>query len=237
MIARLAAAAALGFILPGPVLLRQYAQHRSEAVPPRVSIAGTLSLWGGDARAFAGRAALPLAGDRQDRLDLPAQLEIDSGRCTLVLGGPERQLGQLVSERGRVTGGDPALASGLAGAQAFARDGCAPLAWRGSDAAAGLEGFLRAQGASADDASLTRFDGRVAYAIGGPASGSGKAAFVISRDGFLPLRLLVREGAALVDVRYAEYAPACFDGGFPARISVLQDDAPLATFAAALPVK
>jgi len=237
VIARLAALAAFGFILPGPVLLRQYAERRSEAVPSDLAVDGTLSLWGDDARAFAVRAGLTLAGERQDRLDLPAQLRLEQGRCTLTLGEPGRPLGRLSNDRGRVDGADAAQASGLAGATAFARDGCAPLLWRGTDAAAGLEGFLQAQGGSADDVSLTRFDGRVAYAIGGPANGSGKVAFVFSQEGYRPLRLLLHEGAAAVDVRYAEYAPVCFDGGFPARISVWQDGAPLAVFAATLPVR
>ncbi|MHB8416671.1 MAG: hypothetical protein ACYDCL_01255 [Myxococcales bacterium] len=234
MIARLLAAASIAFLLPGPVLLRQYAQRRSEAVPSRIELTGTLSLWGAEARAFAGKNALPLSqplsGETQDRLDLPARLTLEAGRCELALGESGRSLGTLTNDRGQV-GGDPA-GSALAGAVALVRDGCAALLWRGTEAVAGLEGLLRAHGGDPEAVSLTRFDGRVAYAIGGA-----KAALVLSQDGLLPLRLLLRENGTAADVRFGEYAPVCFDGGFPAQIAVLQDGAPLATFRATLPVK
>ncbi len=230
MIARAFALLALAFVLPASVLLRQYAQRRSEALPPNLEVSGTLSLWGDDVRAFAQRAGLPLAGEAQDHLELSAGLSFGPRGCALQLASA-RPLGELVNDGKHIQGLAPASVTGLAGAVAFATYGCAPFLWRGAGGESGLAGFLQDHGGDPREVSLTRFDGRVAYAIGGPANGSGKAALVISQESLLPLRLLVRDTArdtALVDVHYGDYRPVGTPG-FPSEISVARDGAPLAT--------
>jgi hypothetical protein len=233
--ASLAAALALAFVLPGSVLLRQYAQRRSDALPPNVEVSGTLSLWGDDVRAFAQRTGLPLAGDREDRLDIPAHLTLNPQRCVLELGSTDKPLGKVVDDGGRLQGADPSQASGLAGVTALVGGGCVPFLWRGAGGESGLTAFLQEHGGNPRDVSLTRFDGRVAYAIGGPADGGGKAAFVISQESLLPLRLLVRD-TSLTDVHYGAYRPVGYPG-FPGEISVIRDGAPLATLAVQLPAR
>lgn len=227
--------AALAFVLPGSVLLRQYAQHRSEALPPNLEVSGSLSLWGDDVRAFAQRAGLPLAGEAQDHLEVPARLTLSPQRCVLALGSAEHPLGQLVDDGTSLKGADPSQASGLAGAVALATNGCEPFLWRGEGGESGLASFLQGHGGDPREVSLTRFDGRVAYAIGGPANGSGKAALVISQESLLPLRLLLRD-TALLDVRYGEYRPVGYPG-FPCEISVTRDGVPLATLEVQLPAR
>jgi hypothetical protein len=227
MIARAAAALALTFVLPGSVLLRQYAQHRSEAMQSDVKVSAMLSLWGDDVRAFAQRTGQPLVGEMQDHLDLSARLTLSQQRCVLELGPAEHPLGQLVNDGSRIQGADPSSASGLAGAIALATDGCVPFLSRGTSGDSGLAGFLQEHGGDLREVSLTRFDGRVAYAIGGPASGVGKVALVIAQDSLLPLRLLVRD-TGLIDIHFGEYRSVGYPG-LPGVITVTHDGAPLAT--------
>jgi hypothetical protein len=227
MIARAAALLALTFVLPGSVLLRQFAQRRSEALQSDLKVSATLSLWGDDVRAFAQRAGQPLVGEMQDHVELTARLTLSQQRCVLELGSAEHPLGQLVNDGSHIQGADPSSASGLAGAIALATDGCLPFLSRGTGGESELAGFLQEHGGDPREVSLTRFDGRVAYAIGGPASGAGKVVLVIAQDSLLPLRLLVRD-AGLIDVHYGEYRPVGYPG-LPGVISVTRDGAPLAT--------
>ena len=100
MIARAAAALALTFVLPGSVLLRQYAQHRSEAMQSDVKVSAMLSLWGDDVRAFAQRTGQPLVGEMQDHLDLSARLTLSQQRCVLERPSKTRRLRRRSSGRG-----------------------------------------------------------------------------------------------------------------------------------------
>ena len=223
-----AAALLLSYLLPGPVLLRQFGARRAEAGPAQARLAGTLSLFEGDARALAARTGLPLLGERADRLDLPAELSLEAGRCTLTLGPTDRPLAEITATGGRVQP-DPALP---AGAVALAADGCLPFIWRGAGAEEAWTAFLQAHGASPHDVAFTRFDGQVAYAIGGPADGRSNAVLVLSEDGLVPLRLLVKDGASLVDVRCGEYRPTNAGGAIPGRIALFRDGAAIAAFSA-----
>jgi hypothetical protein len=227
VIARAAALLALTFVLPGSVLLRQYAQRRSEALQSDLKVSAKLSLWGDDARAFAQRAGQPMVGEMQDHLELAARLTLSQQRCVLELGSAERPLGQLANDGSRLQGADPSSAAGLAGAIAIAADGCVPFLSRGSGGDSGLAGFLQEHGGDPREVSLTRFDGKVAYAIGGPASGTGKVVLVIAQDSLLPLRLMVRD-TGLIDVHYGEYRSVGYSG-LPGIITVTRDGAPLAT--------
>lgn len=227
MIARAAALLALTFVLPGSVLLRQYAQRRSEGLESDLKVSATLSLWGDDVRAFAQRTGRPLVGEMQDHVELAARLTLSRQRCVLELGSPEHPLGQLVNDGSRIQGGDPSSASSLTGAIAIATDGCAPFLSMGNGGNSRLAGFLQEHGGDPREVSLTRFDGKVAYAIGGPASGAGKVALVIAQNSLLPLRLLVRD-AGLLDVHYGEYRPVGYPG-LPGVITVSRDGMPLAT--------
>ncbi len=226
---------ALAFVLPGSVLLHQYAQRRSEALPSDLKVTGTLSLWGDDVRAYAQRAGLPLVGELQDHVEIPTRLALSSQRCVLDLGSAERPLGQLVNDGGHLRGADPASAAGLAGAVALATEGCLPFLSRGAGGETALAGFLQDHGGDPREVSLTRFDGNVAYAIGGPANGGGKVALVLALDSLLPLRLLLRD-TALLDVHYGEYRPAGFPG-LPGVIGITRDGAPLATLEVQLPAR
>jgi hypothetical protein len=236
VIARAAAALALAFVLPGTVLLRQYAVRCSEELPAKARLSGTLSLWGDDARTFAQKAGAPLApgpGGAPDHLEIPAQLALGAQYCVLELGPVDQPLGRLVNDGTGVRGEESGMASALAGAVALAGEACAPFLWRGEGGGDGLEAFLRGRGGNPREVSFTRFDGRVAYAIGGPADGSGTAALVISQEALRPLRLLVR-GTVLDDIQYREYR-AVGPHGLPGLISVARDGAPLAAFEVQLP--
>ncbi len=221
-----AAALTLSYVLPGPVLLRQFGDRIAETAPAHATLAGTLSLFGDDARAFAARVGLPLEGDRANRLDLPARIELGDGGCVLSLGPEGRPVVEVAADGGHVRP-DPALP---AGAAVLASDGCLPFLWRGASAADAWAAVLEAHGTNAETVAFTRFDGRVAYAIGRVAGKRG-AALLLSEDALTPLRLLLGDGGALVDVRLEGYRTIA-GGSFPGRISVLRDGVPLAVFEA-----
>ncbi|MHB1844548.1 MAG: hypothetical protein ACYCWW_06905 [Deltaproteobacteria bacterium] len=200
---------ALGFILPGPILLRQLGQHRAEALPPSLRIPATLILIGDEARGFAEHQGLPLSGQKLDRLELDASLSLAGGSCQLELSHAGRPLGS-VRQRGDETetsGATPAAAA------AIVADGCAPFLFRGAGAEAQLGRLLHRHGGDPSSVALTRFDGRVAYAIGGASS-----ALTVSQRSLLPLRLSL--GDAHEELRYREYRAIFLSGSFPGRIEL-----------------
>ena len=218
-----AAALFLAYVLPGPVLLRQFGDRRLQA-PGSTHLEGTISFFGQDARSLAAKAGAPLQGVRADRVDFPARLSFSPGRCALSFGLPDRPLGRIVDEGGKITENGPAPV----GATLLAAEGCLPFLWRGAEAASAWMALLQSRGVNPRRVDLTRFDGRVAYAIGGAAGGP--MTLVLSEERLLPLRLLVHDGPSLLDVRLREYRPAIPEGALPGRWSIFRDGAKVVSF-------
>ncbi len=204
-----ALALALAFILPGPVLLRQVGQRRAEALPPSFSIQGVFVLIGADARSFAQERGLPLEGAKLDRLVLDATLSLSGGRCELELSHAGRPLGS-VAEKGAETTSSGAVPPA---ALSLASEGCAPFVYHGVEAETQLSRLLVRLGGDPANVSLTRFDGRVAYAIGGEAT-----ALTVSQRRLLPLRLI--GGPGREELRFREYRAILLGGAFPGRLEL-----------------
>lgn len=227
---RWASALALAYLLPGPVLLHQLGLRRSGTLPTSFAVDGLLTVEGDEARTFAARAGLPLVGERQDEVEIPARLTLSPGRCELRLGPADRPLGVARIDRaGKIqgTGEIPPAATLLAS------DGCEPFLFRGSEAEGAWSRFLHDHGGDPATVSLTREDGRVAYAIGG-RPGVDAAALVVAKDGFAPLRLWLRQGTGSVDVRLGRYRSIFRGGAFPGEIAIDRNGERLITFDAQL---
>jgi hypothetical protein len=103
----------------------------------------------------------------------------------------------------------------LPAAVALVRSACALLATSVSgDAAAAYATALGRRGVQLADVSLSRFDGRIAYVIGGRAKEARPLLFV-EKDAFRPLRLVATEGGALHDVRLLGWGSPMGGDWFP----------------------
>lgn len=213
---RLSAALTLTYLLPGPILLHQFCLRHAEALPQSFSIDGILALAGDEARGFAGREGLPLIGEGQDRVEIPARLAFGPGHCELRLGPTARPFGVArVDRSGRMQGSGEVPPSGAI----LVSDGCQPFLWRGAGGEAAWLRFLRERGGDPAVVSLTRAEGQVAYAIGG-RPGQGAVALVLGKRSLVPLRLWLRQGADTIDVRLSGYREIFHGGSFPSEIAI-----------------
>ena len=99
------------------------------------------------------------------------------------------------------------------------------------DASGTYSAILARRGVALADASLSRFDGRIAYVIGGRAKDP-KPLFFVEKDAFQPLRLVSSEGGgALVDVRLLSWGSPMGGDWFPGAVEVWRGEAALLRFA------
>jgi hypothetical protein len=117
-------------------------------------------------------------------------------------------------------------------AAALVRAACALLAVpTGGDASGPYGAALAARGVAVTQTSLGRFDGRLAYVIGGRAGEAKPLAFV-DKETFQPMRLVSREAGAgagagaLLDVRLVGWGSPTGGDWFPRAVEVLEGDHP-----------
>lgn len=136
--------------------------------------------------------------------------------------GHAGQSSSLVLREGRLEGvagvdADPSAA-------ALLRAVCTLLATStAGDASAAYAAALGRRGVALSDESLGRFDGRLAYVIGGRAR-EAKPLLYVDKDAFQPLRLIALEGGALQDVRFLGWGSPTGGDWFPRAIEVVQGD-------------
>jgi hypothetical protein len=115
--------------------------------------------------------------------------------------------------------------SDVPAAAALVRAACALLAGPTvGDATDVYAGALTRRGVALGDAALGRFDGRIAYVIGGRQKEPHPVLYV-DKDGFQPLRLVAAEGADLQDVRFLGWGSPIGGDWFPRALEVLAKDA------------
>jgi len=217
-----AALPALAYVLPVSGILGRMGERRAALSLDALEVAGTLTAEGEIALRLAAAAGLRAAGP----LSLPATFRMKvPGRCRLEIAPPE------VPEPARpfLAIRDGRLASGgglgdLPAAVALVRAACAllatPVAGGAADAYAAA---LARRGIAVTDASLGRFDGQIAYVVGGRAKDP-KPLLFVAKDGFQPLRLLAVEGGALQDVRLLGWGSPTGGDWFPRAIEVWEGD-------------
>jgi hypothetical protein len=110
-------------------------------------------------------------------------------------------------------------------AAALVRAACALIGVRVTgDAAGTYAAALSRRGVAVHDATLGRFDGRLAYVLGGRERDSRPLAFV-DKETFQPLRLVALEGAALLDVRLLGWGAPPGGEAFPRAAEVHEGEA------------
>lgn len=224
----LAPAAAPAYVLPPSAVVAKVAERRAALQVAAVEVTGTLEL-GGAALARLGALAPP-AGS----LTMPARvLWKTPGKVRLELqpadaAEPERPFAALRDDRLRGQGGLEATPAAAALLRALAT----LVAFTpGADGRWLAEALVR-RGVTLDEATLARFNGRIALVLGGRAASPRALAFV-DKEGYLPLRLLSQEGGTRLDVRFIDWGSATGGDWFPRVAEVWDGPALLLRFTTA----
>ena len=210
---------ALAYIPPATTVLRETAKHRDETQPASVEARGTIQI---------GEA-----------VPLPAVLWVKSpGRCRMEVAlpadAPAKQA-VVVVRNGRIA--SARAAETVPQAVAIAEAACALLAGpRGDGADRGIAQALAQRGVAVGPVVLGHLGPRIAWVLGGKASGSQPQAWIDKQE-LRPMRLVADLGGARRDVRLLDW-PAPPDAAtpkappaFPRRIEVHSGDALEALFA------
>lgn len=215
---------ALAYVPPAAGILRRMGERRAGLALSTLEVAGTLELEAPEASRLTARGLLR---GPDGRLSVPARLLVKvPGRCRLEL----TPAGAAAAERPYVSVADGRLAGrgGLEqvpAAAALVRATCALLGVRmAGDAAGHYAAALTRRGVAVNDATLGRFDGRLAYVLGGREREARPLAFV-DKETYQPLRLLALEGPALLDVRLLGWGAAPGGEAFPRAVEVRESDA------------
>ncbi len=215
---------AAAYVLPVPGILRRMGERRAGLSLGALEVTGTVVAHGEAAEALARATGIAgVAG----QVSAPALFRMKvPGRCRLDLAPldvPEASRPFVALRDGKVSG-----AGGLdrlPAAVALLRAACAllatPVAGDASDAYAAA---LGRRGVALGDASLGRFDGRIAYVIGGRAKDA-KPLLFVEKDGFQPMRLVAQEAGAMVDVRLLGWGSPTGGDWFPRAAEVWSGDA------------
>jgi hypothetical protein len=229
--AALALAAALpvsAYILPVPGILRRLAERRAALHLDALEVHGTLTARGAAAEQLVAAAGLRAAGRGEASAPARFQLKVP-GRCRLEIVSPDVADGQrpYVAVRDSKVSGPLAQAPGAA---ALVRSACALLAVPpGGEPGLAHAAALSRQGVALGEATLGRFDGRIAYVVGGRQRDA-KPLLFVEKDGFQPLRLVSAEGKELVDVRLVGWGSPTGGDWFPRAVEIVAKDVALLRF-------
>lgn len=221
---------ALAYVLPPASILRRLGERRAALELSALEVTGTLQGQGpaADRLAQAGVPRPPGGGE----LSAPARFLMRiPGRCRLELALPDVAEANrpFVAIRDGVLSGRGGLEA-IPSAVALVRSACVllgqPTAGDASDAYAAA---LARRGVALADATLGRFDGRIAYVIGGRERDA-KPLLFVDKDGFQPLRLVAPEGGALQDVRLLGWGSHVGGDWFPRAVEVVEGGAPRLRF-------
>lgn len=217
---------ALAYLLPTSSVLRRLGERREKLSLSALEVTGTLQAEGPLADRLRAATGQPAGGIAL----LPARFLMKvPGRCRLEVVGATPAESPFVALRdGRITGAggletDPAATATL-------RALCTLLGTStAGDASSAFAAALSRRGVTLGEQSLGRFDGRVAYVIGGP-SRQPRSMLYVDKDTFQPLRLVAPEGGALVDVRLLGWGSPTGGDWFPRAVEALQADRLLLRF-------
>jgi len=210
---------ALAYLLPTTAVLKHLGLRREALAISTLQVEGTLQALGHSAELLQAVLGQPAGAP-----NLPARLLIKvPGRCRLeIAGATPADSPYLLLREGR-PGPEGALASDPA-ATALVRAVCTLLATStAGDASQNFAAALARRGVSLADESLGRFDGRLAYVIGGRPHDP-KPLLFVDKDGFQPLRLVAAEGGALLDVRLLGWGSPTGGDWFPRAVEVAEGE-------------
>jgi hypothetical protein len=210
---------ALAYLLPTASVLRHLGQKREALSLTTLEVTGTLQAEGPAADRIRAALAQPAGGVAT----APARFLMRvPGRCRLDVAGATPAGSPWVAHRDGRLSGDGLEAD--AAAAALIESLCALLATStAGDASPAYAAALTRRGVSLAEVSLGRFDGRVAYVIGGKPRDPKPLAYV-DKDAFQPLRLVSQQGGALADVRLLGWGSPTGGDWFPRAVEVVIGD-------------
>jgi hypothetical protein len=227
LLALAAALPAAAYVLPVPGILRRLGERRAALALDALEVHGTVSARGPAAERVAAGGVVAAGGEATVRARFLMKVP---GRCRLELAPPELPDAQrpFVALRDQKLSGPLAE---LPAAAALVRAACALLATPSAgDATAAYAAALSRRGVDLAEASLGRFDGRLAYVVGG-RSKDVKPLLYVEKDGFQPLRLVAAEqGKELLDVRLVGWGSPTGGDWFPRAVEVFAGDAAVLRF-------
>jgi hypothetical protein len=213
-----AAIPAAAYILPVSGILRRMGERRAALQVDSLEVLGTLSVRGPGAERIAAALGQRVAGGEASG---PARfLAKVPSRCRLEVvrpDGAEADRPFVAVRDGKLSGS----LSDVPAAAAFVSAACALLA--GPTAGDTSEAYARAltkRGVALGDTALGRFDGRIAYVIGGRAK-EARPVLYVDKEGFQPLRLVAAEGPDLEDVRFLGWGSPTGGDWFPRAVEVV----------------
>ena len=222
VLALVVALPAAAYILPVPGILKRMGERRAALSLDALEVRGTLAGRGPAGERLAAAAGVRALGPE---VSVPARfLAKVPGRCRLEVARsdqPETDRAFVAIRDGKLSG---PLAD-LPAAAAFVRAACTLLA--GPTAGDPTDVYVAAlgrRGVALGDVSLGRFDGRIAYVIGGREK-QAKPLLYVEKDGFHPLRLVAAEGPELADVRFLGWGSPTGGDWFPRAAEVWTRDA------------
>jgi hypothetical protein len=210
------AAPARAYVLPATSVVKKAAERRATLEVTSVEVTGALELHGA-ARSRLG--ALTPSGDAP--LAVAARIAVKTaGRARLELqpadlADAQRPFAAVRDERVSGQGGLEATPAATVLVRALAALLATP---RGEEGRPLAEALIR-RGVKLDDATLGRFNGRLAYVVGGKSADPGPLLYV-DKETFMPLRLEVVEGGTRLDVRLLDWASPIGGDWFPRAVEV-----------------
>jgi hypothetical protein len=217
-----AALPALAYVLPVPGILKRMGERRAALSLGSLEVAGTLTAEGDAAERLAQAAGLRAAGGQ---VSAPAAFRMKvPGRCRLEVAtpdAPETARPFVALRDGKLSG---SLAE-LPAAVALVRAACTLLATPpGGEVAETYAAALGKLGVGVDDSSLGRFDGRIAYVVGGRQRDAARPLLFVAKDGFQPQRLVAMERGELRDVRLLGWGSPIGGEWFPRAVEVFRGE-------------
>lgn len=216
-----AALPALAYVLPVPGILRRMGERRAALNLDALEVHGTLAARGPLGERLAAAAGLRPGPEVSVAARVVAKVP---GRCRLEVvkdGVPEADRLHLALRDGKLAGPLADVPAAAAALRAACTLLAAPTA---GDATPIYAAALGRRGIALADASLGRFDGKLAYVIGGREK-EAKPLLFVEKDGFQPLRLVAAEGPELVDVRFLGWGSPTGGDWFPRALEAWSKDA------------
>lgn len=223
LLAAAAAAPAAAYVLSVGGILRRMGERRAALSIETLEVTATLAAKGDVADTLArspgvSNVAGQVAAPAVFRMKVP-------GRCRLELAppdAPERSRPFVAAKDGKIAG-----AGGLdrlPAAVALVRTVCTLLATHvAGDAGASYGAALSRRGVALGEATLGRFDGRIAFVVGGRPKDA-KPLLFVEKDAFRPLRLIAQEGGTTYDVRLLGWGSPTGGEWFPRAVEVWSGD-------------
>jgi hypothetical protein len=209
------AAPAAAYVLPVPGILKRMGERRASLSLAALEVTGSFVARGEAAEAIGRGAGLAAVAGQ---VSAPAIFRMKvPGRCRLELAPaelPEVSRPFVSLRDGRLSG-----AGGLdklPSAVAFLRTACALLgAYPGGDVASTYAASLGRHGVALTEVTLGRFDGHLAFVVGGRQKDAAKPLLFVDKDAFQPMRLVASEAGVMLDVRLLGWGSPTGGDWFP----------------------